>query len=147
MKKRTVFATLFILLVIMACNKKNDSPVNNNPSKTEILTSGTWKLTAWIYDDDGNGSYESDFFVLLPSCFTDNYYTFKNNGQVETNENTSKCDPADPQTVTTPWQFTQTETRLVMDGDEYIIDALTNTTLRIKDDMATYGSMITFTKR
>ena len=147
MKKTTVFIALFITLGIMACNKKNDSPVNNNPSKTEMLTSGTWKITSFKEDEDGNGSYETENFPLLPSCLSDNYYTFKTNGQMEMNENTIKCDPADPQTETTTWQFTQNETRLTFYGDEYIIDALTNTTLRIKDDLTTYGSMLTFTKR
>lgn len=142
MKKTTVCTALLFMLAIMACNKKNDSP-----SKTEILTSGTWKITSMMEDADGNGSYETEFFTALPACYQDNYYIFKTSGQTELNEGASKCDPADPQIETGTWQFSQNETRLTIDGDEYIIDALTNTTLRVKDDVATFGMMVTFTKR
>jgi hypothetical protein len=64
------------------------------------------------------------------------------------NEGPTKCDAADPQTETGNWQLTQNETHLKVDGDEWILQELTTTTLRWKEE---YGggrsARVTFTKR
>ena len=141
MKK--IFTSIVCLYgILLACNKKD-----HDPSKTELLMSGTWKITGIMSDNDGNGTYESNEYAGFPNCVKDNYFTFKAGSVLEMNESSEKCAPADPQTDNTTWQLTQNETKLVIDSEEYIIDLLNNSTLQIKEDVSAYGSMITFTKR
>ena len=143
MKRNFTIATLFLILLLAACNKKDTAP-----SKTELLTSGTWKLTAVVADEDGNGTYETDRFATFLTCFTDNYYTFSSNGILELNEGPTKCNPADPQTETSTWQFTQNETYLKIDNDDYLLEELTASTLKWKEEYAGGRSaLVTFTKR
>ena len=64
------------------------------------------------------------------------------------NEGPTKCAPGDPQTETGNWQLTQNETHLMVDGDEWILQELTTTTLRWKEEYAGGRSArVTFTKR
>lgn len=144
--KKSLFLVSFVFISFAACNKR-DAPVINPVSKAGMLTSGTWKITAMVSDDDGNGSYETDYYSGLPSCIKDNFVTFKAGGVLETDEGPQKCDPTDPQIITAAWQLGQNEANLIIDSEEFVIDALTTTTLRIKTDETLYGTMITLTKR
>ena len=145
MKKLLLIALYYLLIFALpSCKKESDKPV----SKTELLTSGSWKITAFHEDDDGDGIFERDVFPLLDACYTDNYYTFKANGQFEMNESSAKCDGADPQTDVTSWQLTQDEKNLVIDTDSYVIDELSRTILKVKQIVpGLYGEMLTLQKR
>jgi hypothetical protein len=126
MKKLTTAALLMIVLVT-ACSKKDKTT-----SRSELLTSGTWKLTAAEEDADGNGTYETDNYVFFLDCFKDNYTSFSTNGQLEMNEGPTKCSPGDPQSETSTWQLTNNDATLVVGGDSYEILELNNSTLRLK---------------
>ena len=142
MKKLTTTFLLAIFL-ITACSKKDKTA-----SKSELLTSGTWKITGSDEDGDGNGSYEIDNYAFFPDCFKDNYFTFHASGILEMNEGPTKCDAADPQTVTGNWQLTQNETHIKIDTDEWKLEELTATTIRWKEEYMGGGSArVTFTKR
>jgi hypothetical protein len=41
-----------------------------------------------------------------------------------TDDGATKCDPADPQTVTGTWQFAANETQMVLDSSPYTITKL-----------------------
>ena len=141
--KLLLISTTFLTLLTISCNKKD-----NNLSKSELLTSGSWKLTAVMADDDGNGTYETDSYASFPDCFRDNYYTFRTNGELELNEGTTKCDAGDPQTETGTWQLTQNDTHLVFAGDEYKLEELTASTLKWKEDYSGgRTALVSFTKR
>jgi hypothetical protein len=145
--KKTIFllTALFFIFFTQACNKKDKLIVM---SKTELLTTGTWKLTAVVADEDGNGSYETDRFATFSVCFTDNYYTFSSNGILELNEGPTKCSPTAPQTETSTWQLTQNETHLKNNNDDFILEELTKSTLKWKEEYAGGRSaLVTFTKR
>jgi hypothetical protein len=145
MKKLISIYTIFLFLLLAACSKKDKVAVT---SKTDLLTSGTWKLTALVSDDDGNGSYETDVYAGFSGCFTDNYWTFKANGQLELNEGPTKCDPIDPQIQAATWQLTQNETHLAINSDEWILQELTASTLKWKEEYSGgRSSLVTFTKR
>lgn len=136
--------TLLLLLAFMtACSKKD-----KNQSRTELLTTGNWKITTSENDDDANGTYETDNYALFDDCFKDNIFTFKTGGQLDLDEGPSKCDPLDPQTETVPWQLTNNDNTLVVDGESYDILELNNSTLRFKENLtAGRSSRVTFTKR
>jgi hypothetical protein len=144
MESFLISTTIFVLLTI-SCNKKDS---NSSLSKRDLLTSGSWKLTAVVADDDANGSYETDRFASFSDCYKDNYYTFRSNGELELNEGPTKCDPIDPQTETYSWELTQNETHLIFGFDEYKLEELTASTLKWKEDYSGgRSSLVTFTKR
>lgn len=137
-----LFAASFFIFFIQGCNKKDEAL-----SKTQLLTTGSWNLTALVSDRDANGTYETDDYAGYPACFKDNYSTFLINGDLEMNEDTAKCNPTDPQTVLKHWQLTNNETTLVIDGANDLIE-LSKTTLKIKLTLAGGASgLSTFTKR
>ena len=143
MKKTISIATLFFIILLAACNKKDKAV-----SKTELLTSGTWKLTAVVSDNDGNGTYETDDFATFSACFTDNIWSFGTSSVATLDEGPTKCDPADPQTEPGTWQLTQNETYLKINGDEWKLEELTTSTLKWKEEYAGGRSaLVTFTKR
>ena len=143
MKKTMSIATLFFMLLLAACNKKDTAA-----SKTVLLTSGTWKLTAVVSDNDANGTYETDDFATFSPCFTDNILSFSASSIVTQDEGPTKCNPADPQTETTTWQFTQNESYLKIWNDEWKLEELTTSTLKWKEEYAGGNSaLVTFTKR
>lgn len=142
MKPLFVYTVVFILL-LTSCSKKDSVA-----SKEDLLVSGSWKLIGAAEDNDANGTYETDAFAGFLDCFKDNYYTFSSKGELELNENTTKCDPGDPQTMSIDWEFTQNETHLMVGADEYAIEELTASSLKLKQDLAGgRSSLTTFTKR
>ena len=143
MKKILFIFAAFFIMVQVACHKKDETQ-----SKTSILTSGSWILTAATHDNDGNGSYETDDLAGFTSCFTDNIWTFLSNGKLQMDEGATKCDPGDPQTENVNWQLTNNEATLVIEGDSYSIEELSNSTLRFKQTLGgNRSSMVTFKKR
>ncbi len=139
------FLLAIIIFTNVRCKKDDDEKML---SKTELLTSGTWKLTAVVSDNDANGSYETDEFAGFSDCYKDNYYTFQSNGILELNEGPTKCSPADSQTETATWQLTQNETYLKINTDEWKLEELTTSILKWKENYSDgRSSLVTFTKR
>ncbi len=139
-----VFAATFFLFFIPACKKEKEK----TQSKTELLTTGSWKITAAVSDNDGNGSYETNDFASFPTCFVDNIFTFKTNGQLELDEGPTKCDILDPQVETVTWQFANNEANIVVDSDTYDLTELNTSTFKIKENLSGgRSSVVTFTKR
>lgn len=142
-----LFAASFYIFLIQGCSEKNDVIKDEVLSKTQLLTTGSWNLTALVSDRDANGTYESDDYAGYPACFKDNYSTFRSNGEMEVNEGPTKCSPTAPQTVIKQWQLTNNETTLVVDTDNDLIE-LSKTTLKIKMTLGGgIGFLSTFTKR
>ncbi|MDH7462280.1 hypothetical protein QEG73_13360 [Chitinophagaceae bacterium 26-R-25] len=144
--KRAAIIVLTVA-VIAGCKKENSAP-----TKTQLLTSGSWKLTSEYFDVavdmNGDGHVENEVINVLPSCFTDNITIFKEDGTVIRDEGLSKCDPNDPQVIeTTKWRFSEFETKILI-GDPGYEDVgqlveLSATVLMIK--VGTPGSGITLT--
>ncbi len=145
MKKTTfLFTAAFFLFITPACKKDKEK----TQSKTELLTTGSWKITASVSDNDGNGTYETNEFASFSPCFVDNIFTFKTNGQLELDEGPTKCDVMDPQIETVTWQLTNNEANLVVDSQTYDITELSATTFKIKENWSGgRSSVVTFTKR
>jgi len=144
MKKLILSTTLLFVILFSACKK--DEP--ENATRTELLTNGSWVITAFMSDEDANGTYEINDYALIPNCIKDNYYTFKTNFELETNEGATKCSSTDPQIFVLLWNFSNSETVLVIDTDAQNILELTATTLKLKQDNGlNTSSIITFTKR
>ena len=131
-----------VVISILSCEKDKEEPAVM--TKTELITTGTWKLTAYTsnpaYDWYGTGNYATNILNALNPCEADGFDAYKNNGIVEINEGALKCDPADPQTFTASWQFTNNESKIMYDGfDEYELVELTTTTMRLQQTFVENG--------
>lgn len=150
MTQKIPLAALLLVIASAAatfsCKKnKNDSTAK---TKTELITSGSWKRTALVstpaYDWNVNGVSNTDVLSIMFLCEKDNFETYKTNGVVETNEGATKCNPSDPQTWAVSWAFADNETKLIWDGyDEYTLIELTATTLKFQSTFVENG--ITYT--
>lgn len=123
----------FIVITITFSCKKTQQ---GNNSKTELITSATWKRTAFFstpaYDWNSDGNPVTDIMSIMWPCEKDNIDSYSKTGIFETSEGASKCNPADPDIWTAAWAFSPDETKVILDGsDEYIILELTATTLRL----------------
>jgi hypothetical protein len=138
MKPKTQLAALLMLVawatVTVSCKKEDNE--KKQKTKTELLTSGSWKRTALIsnpaYDWNGNGVSATDVLSIMFPCEKDNLDTYKTNGIMETDEGPTKCNAGDPQTWTATWQLIDNESKILYDGSyTYTLVEVTETTLKL----------------
>ena len=143
-KIQSIVLLLIITGTTITLSCKKDKEEATAKTKTELLTTGTWKLTSYTstpaYDWYGNGVYATNILAALDPCEADGFDTYKINGIVEINEGAIKCDPMDPQTFTATWAFTDNENKIIYDGfDEYELVELTATTMRLQSTFIENG--------
>lgn len=113
--KVTTFKTLvFALFVIMAfsCKKSKDEAPPVVKTKTDLITTTSWKVQKLQADLNNDGTPETDVSGFTKACQLDNIYTFKSNGTGTTDESTTKCNSGDPQSGDFTWSFKSNETIL-----------------------------------
>lgn len=104
------------ILLFVQCTKKNETI----PTKTELLTAKNWMLSAAnvapavVVQMSGFPIPISDLYSYLPACLEDNFTKFASNNTYVTDENTSKCNPTDPQTSTGNWNFNSDESKITL---------------------------------
>ena len=134
---------LSLCVLVVACDKDED----NAPTKTELLTSSSWKYDNAGVDIDNNGTIELPFGTgTLPDCLIDNIGTFNSNGTGITDEGPTKCVPTAPQTTTFNWSFQNNETMMNITGSGFaglsgqfkVLD-LTNARLSLSKDTMMAG--------
>ncbi len=139
MKQTIQLASLLLAITtastFIACKKDNKDD-NAGKTKTELITTGSWKVTAYTVnpalDVDGDGDVETNVFDYYEACEKDDFTTFKTDNTAEFNDGPSKCDPGDAQTYSRTWYFTANETKLVVDGQEFTIIELSATSAKIR---------------
>lgn len=128
------------------------------PTNTEKLTGKNFKITAMTVNPGINvmGTTITDLYAQMDACTKDNIFNFKTNNTYTEDEGPTKCDPADPQTLSGAWVWNTDETVLTMtpQGDTPMsLTVLTNdgTTLKGKytvvDSGITYEYTITWSKQ
>lgn len=131
-------ALVILTVAVIAGCKKDD---NSSPSKTQLLTSGSWKLTAAnadpAIDINQDGVVENDIFAVLPTCFKDNLFIFKTNNTYVVDEGATKCNVSDPQIMeSSNWKFSDNESNIMIGdpGSETIAQLLelSSTVLKMK---------------
>ena len=142
MKVLSFFAFLTSVIILGSC-QKDDSASTTPKTKTELITSSSWKYNDAKIDLDNNGTGD----IPLPAgfiepCQTDNTITFTSNGSGTVNEGALKCDVADPQTIPFTWSFTSNETMINFSsavfagiGGDFKIISLTETELIISQQV------------
>jgi hypothetical protein len=100
-----MISLLAFIIVLPACNKDDDDNTPSAKTKTELLTTGTWKFSTAT-------SSGVDVASSIPACIRDNIYTFVVGGTGTLNEGIAKCNTNDPQNPPFTWNFNSTETVL-----------------------------------
>jgi hypothetical protein len=117
----------------------------------DIITSGDWKMIAHTvepaYDYDGDGDLDTDIFSLMDDCEKDNSFLFKRNGSLEINEGPAKCDQADPQVYLIDWEFQNDEKEILILWEEFEIDELTNSRMKLRQVFNGDTEVLTFGKQ
>jgi hypothetical protein len=101
--------TLTISFLLIACGKDD-----KEPTKTEILTSGSWKFDNGGIDQDRNGTVDISFTSVLPPCALDNSATFNSDYTGINDEGILKCGTS--QTTPFNWSFASNETAINITG-------------------------------
>lgn len=101
-----LIASSAFVLIATGCKKnKNDDPTPPAKTKTELISTGTWKFsTATVNGINVSGA--------LQSCQKDNTLTFQANGNGTIDEGATKCNGGDPQSSPYTWNFANDETIL-----------------------------------
>ncbi|TAG29895.1 MAG: hypothetical protein EAZ35_09025 [Sphingobacteriia bacterium] len=136
--KKIKIASLFLMLIVAACSKKDDTLANNSKTPMELITNGKWYRSAYTssipIDWNGNGVLITNLFGAMEACEKDNYLVFKSNLEIIFNEGATKCRSSDPQEETETWKFQNNDKEIVIGGgDPYTIVELTATSLVVKD--------------
>lgn len=149
---KTLAALVLSSLLLFSCSK--DDTGKNTKTKTELLTSGTWKTVAYTInpgiDWNGDGVMISDIFSQFEACEKDDQVTFKGNGEVIEDLKTLCEAHAGGTTDTFNWKFSNNETTLTLiynPGEEssFKIVELTATTLKLSDTYTEDGVSYTDT--
>lgn len=110
--KKIVFSLAAVTLFFAACSKKDNN--TGNSSRTAILTTAKWKLTAGTATGTIAGAPQNiDILSVLENCRKDDLAIFKTDARFIIDAGTVKCDPADAQQQDVgTWVLTDNETRL-----------------------------------
>ena len=128
--------------IYSSCKKDNA----NSPSRTELLTSAPWILTALTFhgDYDGDGvidPIDKDLFAEWDACLKDDITIYNADGSGIYDHGPDNCSGL-PQTSTFSWSFynpyTQSIDENVIKYKDFGFDALSivelsSTTLKLKD--------------
>lgn len=157
-KMKLNFRSLLIATLALGMMASMSACKKDKKSKTELLTNNSWKVKASIInpaiDLFGNGQLVTDLYantLFYPACRKDDFMTFKDNGQVVSDEGPTKCDAADVQTTTQNWTFNSDETVVTiteLDGTDPVsitMTALSENELKITETESIDNVVYTFT--
>lgn len=139
--KKALYGSLIasIFLLAIACKKDNDNPPG--PSKTDHLTSSSWRF-------DKATASGFDVSSQVDPCYKDNIVTFSSNLTGTINESTIVCNPPAPPTFT--WSFNSDETILILSSalfqggsGNFNIVTLNETNLVVSQQMTINGTTTT----
>jgi hypothetical protein len=146
--KQWALVVLFSLW-LMACNKDD-----KGPTKTEMLTSTTWKYDNGGIDQNHDGTVDFTFEQtgVVQPCMLDNTGKFNADGTGMTDEGSTKCTVNAPQTLPFNWSFANNEAALNISGTglfglggQFKVNTLTETQLGISKDTTVTVSGLTMT--
>jgi hypothetical protein len=126
-------ALLCLAIASLGACKKDSDPVAS-PSRTDLLTAKSWRLTT-INATLPNGTPIPS--SLLPACYSDDTFKFNADKTVVQDAGAIKCNSTDPQTQTGTWSFNSDQSKLTIAvpnsllNGEADVKELTSSTLRI----------------
>ncbi len=127
---------IFLLIIIFIA-----SSCKKDISRTELLTTGSWKLIALEASLFG---MTTDSYAEMEECEKDNLFTFKSDNTLEIDEGPTKCDPDDPQIRKVgPWTLFDNDNKINMDSIDFNILELTETRFKINGTAMELGFIVT----
>ena len=147
MKKVLYF--LPILFLATSCDKDDDDDQTTGKTKTELITSASWKFESVGRDTDKDGDIDEDASALLEPCRKDNTFKLEASGSGTASEGATKCTSTAPDTVPFTWAFASNETVVNITGNavlgfggQYKIITLNDTRLSLSKDttLPIYGA-------
>ncbi|MGI4762146.1 MAG: hypothetical protein ACRYF0_15670 [Janthinobacterium lividum] len=132
---------IFLAALALGSCKKNDDNSPSTPSKTDLLTAKSWRITAdkTTTTVGTTASTTTDDYATSPACERDNFIKFNTNKTASFDEGSTKCSTTDPQTTTGSWDFNSDGTKLILTDPslggialQQDILELTATTLRVR---------------
>src|SRR5687767_9382253 len=106
--KNYALALFVIGVTAFGCQKDKGDDDDSGKTKTELITSGTWKFDAAFVGSTSTPLPDN----YLEDCVTDNLLTLKADGTGTLDEGATRCDPSDPQSSNVTWQFKDNESVL-----------------------------------
>jgi hypothetical protein len=141
----TGILTVSLLLIVSSCSK------NDEPSATKAqMIARNWKQTDLLASQAGTPAV-SIFDTFFEPCNKDDIWQFKADGTYIVVEGASKCDAADPDTVSTgTWQLTDNDTKIIIDdagepAQTLNIVELTNTSFKLSGTETISNVVVTAT--
>ncbi|TAL40680.1 MAG: hypothetical protein EPN92_14240 [Chitinophagaceae bacterium] len=142
MKKHILLSALCFSLITILYSCQKDSTPAPGKTKTELLTSSSWKFSsATVGGADASG--------YLQACQKDNIYIFVAAGTGTADEGSSKCNGADPQTNPFTWNFASSETILHIStllftggSNDFTLVSLSSTQLVVSQNYPPYGTIV-----
>jgi hypothetical protein len=113
-----LFLAFFIITLsigINSCKKDSTDETTTPPTKTELLTASSWKITAQTISPaiDTLGSLKTDLYAITEACSQDDLYNFNASGTYSFEEGATKCSPtADQIWDSGTWAFNGDETQI-----------------------------------
>lgn len=114
MKKLFLFALAAASL--SACKKDSD----NTPSRTELLTSRKWRITAFTVNTTSSivggtpSSMTIDQYALQLACEKDDFYQFNTDKTMKQEEGPTQCSTSPTQTTVFNWDFNSDQSKLIL---------------------------------
>lgn len=134
MRFKFIIAIYILICVFLASSCKKDV------TRTELLTSGTWKLIALQATFLG---MTTDSYAEMEECEKDNLFTFKTDNTLDLDEGPTKCKPDDPQIRNEgPWTLFENDTKINLDNIDYNILELTESRFKINGSAMELGFLI-----
>jgi hypothetical protein len=142
--------TITLASLFSACDK-DDEQKTEVLSKTDLLTSGQWKITAYTLtppmDLNGDGTPDSDGLAAMEGCERDDLLIFSKDGTLIIDEGSTKCDPEDSQQESSTWSFQNNEAGIIIDEISGLLQELTQSRMRVQVDLGGSKGDFTFTKQ
>ena len=147
-----LFVAAMGLSALSSCKKDSTSPA---PSKTELLTAKSWKVTGDVTVETTNGkTTTTDNFATASACEKDNFVKFSGDKKAVFDEGANKCQGAN-QTETGIWDFNSDQTKLTLGAPgtsmvgQFDVVELSATTLKLSQSDTYNGTTevetVTFT--
>ncbi len=122
MKSLSTYVLLAAMAALTVSCKKDSEPAPAPPTKTDLLTAKSWRLT----DIKIGGT---SFYAFIDACEKDDLIKFNANKSATFDQGATRCDQTEPQTATGKWEFTTNETKLKFTDPEGDVSEGNMTTL------------------
>jgi hypothetical protein len=149
MKKIKLFTIAALMLGFVSCQKEENNTVTEGnkpaPTKKEMLTAKTWKLTAMTISPAVNG--KTDVFPMVEACEKDNtwkFYIDKSSNTLTIDEGMDIC-KGKYQQISTDWELDEQDNKLIIDSYDYTVMSISASEFQIQETWNDQGVDYTLT--